>query len=70
MALALACAIALMHLTQTVYPPAGSNPIIVMLSVPGWSFLLTPTLCGSVMLLAVALVFNNWHRDSGYPRYW
>ena len=70
MALALACAISLMHLTRTVHPPAGSNPIIVMLSVPGWSFLLTPTLCGSVLLVAVALVFNNWERDSGYPRYW
>jgi CBS-domain-containing membrane protein len=67
---ALACAKSLMHLTRTVHPPAGSNPIIVMLSVPDWSFLMTPTLCGSPMLEAVALVFNNWERDSRYPRYW
>jgi hypothetical protein len=32
----------LMHLTRTIHPPAGSNPVIVILSVPGWHFLITP----------------------------
>ena len=70
MALALSSAIAIMHLTRTVHPPAGSNPVIVMLSMPGWRFLLTPTLLGAAILVAVALLFNNSRKTDRYPRYW
>ena len=38
-ALAVATAIALMMVTRTVHPPAGSNPVIVFLVQPTWSFL-------------------------------
>lgn len=41
-ALAVGSAIALMMLTRTVHPPAGSNPVIVFLLQPGWDFLLYP----------------------------
>ena len=69
-ALALATAIAVMHLTRTVDPPAGSNPVIVMLTVPGWGFLFTPTLVGALILVLTALLFNNADRTAKYPRYW
>ncbi|EIJ34777.1 HPP family protein [Thiothrix nivea] len=70
MALATGTAIALMLLTRTVHPPAGSNPVIVMLTAPAWQFLLTPTLLGAVALVIVALVFNNLPRGQAYPKYW
>jgi CBS-domain-containing membrane protein len=70
MALALASAIALMHATRTVHPPAGSNPVIIMLALPGWGFLLMPTLLGSSIIVAVALAFNNIGKDRRYPKYW
>jgi CBS-domain-containing membrane protein len=67
--LAVAAAAALMMLTRTVHPPAGSNPIIVFLGLPGWDFLLFPTLFG-----AIALVASGWlyHRacKREYPLYW
>jgi CBS-domain-containing membrane protein len=69
-ALALASAIALMHVTRTVHPPAGSNPVIIMLTSPTWDFLVRPTLLGAVILVAVALVFNNTAKQTQYPRYW
>jgi len=69
-ALALATAIALMMLTRTVHPPAGSNPVIVFLIQPPWSFLLFPTLVGAVVVVAVALLFNNATRPARYPTYW
>lgn len=70
MALAAGTAIAAMQITRTVHPPAGSNPVIVMLSSPAWSFLIEPTLLGAIVLVIVAIVFNNLPQDRSYPRYW
>jgi CBS-domain-containing membrane protein len=70
MALAAGTAIAVMMATRTVHPPAGSNPVIVMLSAPAWSFLLTPTLAGAVMLVLVALLFYRFAGKRAYPHYW
>jgi CBS-domain-containing membrane protein len=69
-ALAVGTAIALMMFTRTVHPPAGSNPVIVFLLQPAWGFLLFPTLVGAIVLVAVALVYNNATRDAKYPKYW
>lgn len=69
-ALAVGTAIALMMATRTVHPPAGSNPVIVFLLQPGWDFVLYPTLTGALLLVAVALLFNNATRESRYPKYW
>lgn len=52
-------AIAIMMFTRTVHPPAGSNPVIVFLTQPDWSFLLFPTLAGSLALVAVTHVYNH-----------
>ncbi len=70
LALAVGTAIAVMMLTRTVHPPAGSNPVIIFLTLPGWDFLLFPTLIGALMLVVVALLFNNTVRGTQYPKYW
>lgn len=70
MALAAGTTIAAMMITRTVHPPAGSNPLIIMLLAPTWSFMLTPTLIGAVILVLVALFFNNIPKQRTYPRYW
>ena len=69
-AAAVGTAIAAMMFTRTAHPPAGSNPVIVYLAQPGWDFLLFPTLAGSLIVVAVALVYNNVTRDAKYPKYW
>ena len=56
--------------TRTVHAPAGSNPVIVFLLQPSWSFLLFPTVVGALLLTAVALLYNNATRESRYPKYW
>ena len=68
--LALGLAIILMFATRTVHAPAGSNPVIVFLTAPGWSFLITPTLLGALGLVLVALVYHHATRPGLYPRYW
>ena len=70
LALAVSSAIALMMLTRSVHPPAGSNPVIIFLAQPGWDFLLFPTLAGALILLLVALLYNNATRSGRYPKYW
>jgi len=70
LSLAVGTAIALMMLTRTVHPPAGSNPVIVFLIQPAWSFLWFPTLAGALLLVGVALVYNNAIREARYPKYW
>lgn len=60
MGLAVGLVIALMELTRTVHPPAGANPIVIMLGgKASMLFLLTPMACGVGVLLALALVVNN-----------
>ncbi len=70
MALSVGTAIAAMMLTRTVHPPAGSNPVIVFLTLPAWDFVLFPTLIGAVIVTVVALFYNNLTRESNYPKYW
>ena len=70
MAVATGAAIALMMITRTVHPPAGSNPIIVFLSHPSWTFLFTPTFLGAVLLVFIAALYLNLTREKAYPSYW
>ncbi len=70
LSLALATAIAIMIASGTVHPPAGSNPVIVFLAGAKWSFLITPTLIGSIILVIVALFYLNLKKNEQYPSYW
>lgn len=70
MALAVGSAVALMLICRMPHPPAGSNPLIVMLSGAGWSFLFAPTLLGSLIIVLVALLYNNLNHSQRYPTYW
>ncbi|AFY41652.1 HPP family protein [Nostoc sp. PCC 7107] len=69
-AIAVGTAIAVMMMTRTTHPPAGSNPVIIYLTKPAWSFLLFPTVFGAVVLIVVALLYNNFTREGRYPKYW
>ena len=69
LALAAAVSVALMMLTRTMHPPAGSNPVIVFLVAPKWSFLLFPTLFGALTMVVVALLYHRATRRA-YPAYW
>lgn len=69
-ALALGLAITLMLVTDTVHPPAGSNPVIVMLTAPGWDFLATPTLAGASGLLLVAWITHRVLARRDWPAVW
>lgn len=64
MAAGVGLAIAAMVLTDTLHPPAGANPIVVALASPGWIFLLTPILLGTLLLIAAA---SAWRYSISRP---
>lgn len=70
MAVAVATAIALMKLTRTVHPPAGSTAIIAVHLHPDLSFLLLPVLSGAALLVVLAALYNNVIEHRRYPLYW
>ncbi len=73
-ALAVGVAIALMQAFRAIHPPAGANPLVVLLTAEtvhyGWDFLLTPVLLGAISLVLVAGVVNNLLESKKWPNYW
>ncbi len=70
LALAVALAIGIMIIFRVVHPPAGSNPVIIFLVQPSWSFLLFPVAIGAVLIVIFALIYLNLSRAENYPKYW
>ncbi len=67
--LAVGAAIVGMQLTRTIHPPAGANPLLIMLMPVGWSFLVTPILAGTVLIVLAASIYHRLFRRR-YPATW
>ena len=52
-------AIFIMMITNTVHPPAGGNPLIVILSNQGVSFILIPLAATSLVIILFAVFYNK-----------
>jgi len=70
MALAVATTVAITKATRSVHPPAGATAIVCLHLHADWLFLLAPVLCGSVLLVLAAAIFNNAIEHRHYPRHW
>ncbi|BDD12333.1 membrane protein (plasmid) [Fulvitalea axinellae] len=70
LALGVGSAIAIMQLTKTTHPPAGADPLVVILGGSSWSFLFNPVLSGAITITVIALIFNNMSKVRKYPKYW
>ena len=71
-ALAVGLAIMTMMLTKTTHPPAGADPLVVLLTkqITGWSYLITPVLVGSLVVVLCAMFVNNVPKERNYPTFW
>ena len=56
---AVALAIFVMVMTNTIHPPAGANPIIAIMTGQGISFVLFPVAVGAFMLVMFAYFYNK-----------
>ncbi|AOA57645.1 HPP family protein [Acinetobacter larvae] len=70
-ALAVGLSIVAMQLLHCVHPPAGANPLLILMTASqvdyGWDFLLFPVLTGALTLLLIAYVVNNVGSDAAWP---
>src|SRR5712692_309572 len=48
-----------MHLTGTFHPPAGIDPLVVVVNNMPWSFLVAPVAIGALLLAAFAYGWHN-----------
>ncbi len=74
-AVAVATAIALMHLTRTLHPPGGATALIAVIGsedihAAGFTYVLMPATLGPLILLVVALLVNNLAPTRRYPEIW
>ena len=65
--LAVGLAIAAMELTGTLHPPAGADPIVVILAKASWPFLISPVLVGATAIVIIAYVYHRGVSRRNYP---
>ena len=63
-------AVAMMQVTKTTHPPAGADPLVIMIGACHWNFIIEPVLAGSLIITVIALLFNNISQYRKYPKYW
>jgi CBS-domain-containing membrane protein len=62
-----AAAIMGMMLTRTLHPPAGGDPVLVILSSAPISFLLKPMLLGTVAIVLIGIAYHRLVAGRAYP---
>ncbi|MGL5067513.1 MAG: HPP family protein [Sarcina sp.] len=63
-------AIAVMILTKTTHPPAGADPIVVIMAGSSWDFLFKPVFLGAVVIVVLGVIINNFSKIRKYPTFW
>jgi CBS-domain-containing membrane protein len=74
-ALAVGLAIVATHLTKTFHPPAGIDPLVVVVNNMSWSFLVVPVSAGALILALFAFAWHNVvargiNRQDTWPTSW
>ena len=65
--LAVGIGVALMILLKVTHPPAGGNPIIVLMGSASYNYLLNPIIFGSIILILFGVILNRFIAKKKYP---
>ncbi|RYU92831.1 HPP family protein [Emticicia agri] len=70
--MAVSVSIVMMQITKTLHPPGGATALIAVvgsekIKALGFLYVISPVLTGSLILLMIALVFNNMTPHRKYP---
>ncbi len=65
--LAVGFGVGLMILLNVTHPPAGGNPIIVIMGSVSVDYLLSPVITGSIIIIVFAIITNRFILKKSYP---
>ena len=66
--LAVGFGVGLMILLNITHPPAGGNPIIVLIGSVSLDYLLSPVILGSIIIIIFAIITNRFVLKKPYPK--
>ena len=66
--LAVGFGVGLMILFNTTHPPAGGNPIIVIIGSVSPDYLISPVISGSIIILIFGIIINRLILKKSYPK--
>ena len=66
--LAVGFGVMFMILFKVTHPPAGGNPIIVIIGSVSFDYLLTPVLIGSIIVVLFGVIINKFLFKKEYPK--
>ena len=66
--LAVGLGVGLMILFNVTHPPAGGNPIIVIIGSVSFEYLLSPVVTGSLIIIISAIIINRFILKKSYPK--
>ena len=66
--LAVGFGVMFMILLKVTHPPAGGNPIIVIIGSVSFDYLLTPVLIGSIIVVMFGIIINKFLFKKEYPK--
>ena len=65
--IAVGIAVGLMIFFNVTHPPAGGNPIIVLMGSASYNYLLNPVIFGSIILILFGVILNRFIAKKKYP---
>tara|TARA_A100001011_G_scaffold141220_1_gene149327 strand:- start:39 stop:515 length:477 start_codon:yes stop_codon:yes gene_type:complete len=66
-ALSVGVGVFFMILLNIVHPPAGGNPIIVIIGSASYDYLISPIIFGCIIILLIAILVNKFLLQKNYP---
>ena len=68
--IAVGLGVGLMIFLDVTHPPAGGNPIIVIIGSVSYDYLLSPIILGSIIVLVFGVLVNKFVLKKKYPQKW
>ena len=65
--LAVGLGVGLMIFLNVTHPPAGGNPIIVIVGSVSFDYLISPVISGSIIIIIFAIIINKFILKKSYP---
>jgi len=66
--IAVGLGVGFMILLNVTHPPAGGNPIIVIIGSVSYDYLLNPIILGSIIVVAFGVIINRFVLKKKYPK--